>query len=377
MNATGNIIYLDNNSTTQLDSLVLEEMLPYFTNIYSNASSAHHFGTIASNAVKEARESISSAIGANPSEIVFTSGATEAINLALKGIIENSQKGNHIITVQTEHKAVLDVCTYLEQRGCDVTYLSVNKEGLINLQELKDSIRKDTCLIAVMSVNNETGVIQNIRAVGEVAKEHGITIFSDATQAVGKMPIDVNELNVDLLAFSAHKFHGPKGIGALYVRNKTKPVALIHGGGHEKGMRSGTLNVPLIVGMGKALELAEIQMQESTNHISTLRNTLQKSLVQIPGAAVNGSMSQRLYNVLNIYIPNLEATVFIGKNKDIAVSNGSACTSFFVEPSHVLKAMGLSEEEAFSSLRISFGKFNTMTDIDTVIQRINRMRTQN
>lgn len=372
MNSTSNIVYLDNNSTTQLDPRVLEEMLPYFTEVYSNASSSHAFGSKANQAVKQAREAISNAIGANPNEIIFTSGSTEAINLAIKGIVENSSKGNHIITVQTEHKAVLDVCAYLEQRGYDTTYLSVNKEGLIDLQELKDAIREDTCLISVMPVNNETGVIQDIKQIGAVAKERGIVMMTDATQAVGKMPIDVDELNVDLLAFSAHKFYGPKGIGVVYVRNKTNPVALIHGGGHEKGFRSGTLNVPGIIGMSKALSIAIEELETTIPAITELRNTLQTELLTIEGAFVNGSLENRLYNVINIHIPQIEASVFIGRNKDIAVSNGSACTSFVIKPSHVLQAMGLSNEEAFSSLRFSFGKFNTMADIEIVIDRIRK-----
>lgn len=364
-------IFLDNNSTTRVDPRVLEEMLPYFSDIYSNASSSHAFGNKTAEAVKKAREIVSNGIGANPNEIIFTSGATEAINLAIKGIAEsNISKGKHIITVQTEHKAVLDVCSSLEKLGYDISYLSVNREGIIDLQELIDTIRNDTILISVMLANNETGVLQDIRNIGLIAKEKGIVMMTDATQAVGKMDLNVDELNVDLFCFSAHKFYGPKGIGALYIRNNIKPAPLIHGGGHERGFRSGTLNVPGIIGIAKALSLAKEEMQTDSARIYKLRNYLQNELLNIKGVFINGSANSRLYNTLNICIPQIEASVFIGINKHIAISNGSACTSSVIEPSHVVKAMGLTDIEAFSSLRISFGKFNTISDVEILKQSI-------
>jgi cysteine desulfurase len=358
------IIYFDNNSTTPIDKRVLDAMLPFLTDNFANPSSTHHFGISVNEAVKKSRIQVADFIGAEENEILFTSGATEAINISIKGVAENySEKGRHIITVSTEHFAVLDTCKYLETKGYEITYLPVSRDGLIDLIEVKNSLRTDTILVCVMFVNNETGVIQPIKEIASLAHEAGALFMTDATQAVGKIEIDVEDLGIDLLCLSGHKMYAPKGIGALYVRKGIKLPTFIHGGGHERGVRSGTLNVPGIIALAMACEIAKIEMKQDAERISALRSELENELLEIEGTFVNGNSEIRIYNTTNICFPNVDANVLIGRMKNIAVSNGSACTSAVVEPSHVLKAMGLSEDEAFGSLRFSFGKFNKYDDI--------------
>lgn len=376
-----NVIYLDNNATTQIDYRVLDIMMPYLTSNFANANSTHQFGVGAHNAVKEARKQVASIIGAEPHEIVFTSGATEAINIAIKGVAENySQKGKHIITVSTEHNAVLDTCKFLESKGYEVTYLPVEADGLVNINILKEALREDTILVSVMYVNNETGVIQPIKKIASLTHEVGALFMTDATQAVGKFEISVDDLGIDLLCFSGHKIYAPKGIGTLYVRqrdNKVKIPALFHGGGHERGLRSGTLNVPGIVALGKSCELAQQELNLNEKHITELRNYLEKQLLSIEKSFVNGNINNRLYNVTNICFEGAdsEATIMGLSNPEndlplIAVSNGSACTSASIDPSHVLIAMGLDENQAFNSIRFSLGKYNTKEELDIVINQI-------
>jgi cysteine desulfurase len=350
---------------------VLEAMLPFLKDNFANSSSTHQFGKWINEKVKEAREKIADFINAEPHELIFTSGATEAINMALKGIAESYfNKGKHIITVLTEHKAVLDTCKELEKKGFEVTYLPVLSNGLIDLVELKQAIRPDTVLVSVMYVNNEIGVIQPIKEIAKLAHEIGAKFMTDATQTVGKTRIDVNDLDVDLLCFSGHKMYAPKGIGALYVRNKTKLTPQIHGGGHEQGLRSGTLNVPGIIALAKACQIASEEMNLNQKNISLLRNKLESELLKLPNTSINGDSENRIYNTTNIRFKGQDANVLIGKMKNIAVSNGSACSSSVFEASHVLKAIGLNDDEAFSSLRFSLGKFNTMEDINTVVQTL-------
>jgi len=369
-------VYLDYNATTPVDSRVLEEMLPYFSQHFGNAASrSHAFGWEAEEAVNYAREQVAQLIGAEPKEIIFTSGATESDNLALKGVFEMyASKGNHIITVKTEHKAVLDACKHLEKLGADITYLNVNRDGLIDLSELENSIKPATILVAVMYANNETGFIQPIREISAIAKKHGVLFFTDATQATGKIPVNVNEDGIDLMAFSAHKMYGPKGVGALYVRRKNprvKVTAQMDGGGHERGMRSGTLNVPGIVGFGKACELCRIEMKKETERIKSLRDRLENELLKQEGIVVNGNRENRLYNVSNLSFkyPGGES-IMPAIQKNIAVSSGSACSSASPEPSHVLKAMGFEDEQAHSSLRFSLGRFTTDEEIDYTIDEV-------
>lgn len=384
------MIYLDNNATTRLDPRVLETMMPFLTDNFANAASTHPFGVGASEAVKKARQQVADLLGCDPYELVFTSGATEAINLALKGAAEMyGATKRHIITVHTEHKAVLDVCHYLETRGYDVTYLPVQPArsadaGLLDLADLKAALRPDTLLVAVMWVDNETGVIQPIADIARLTHEAGALFMTDATQAVGKIPIDVDAAQIDLLTFSAHKFYGPKGVGGLYVRQhnlvgaparKVKLEAVLHGGGHERGLRSGTLNVPGIVGMGKAAELARQEMTADKSRIGTLRDRLETALLTIPGTSVNGNrndgpQTHRLYNTTNIYFENCDSDALIMGLEGIAVSNGSACTAASIDPSHVLLAMGLNEQQAFSCLRLSLGRFNTEVDITQTVEAI-------
>lgn len=372
------IIYLDYNSTTPIDPRVFEAMLPFLKDNFANSSSTHHFGQSINEKVKQAREQIADFINAEPNELIFTSGATEAINIAIKGVAENySNKGKHIITVSTEHKAVLDTCKDLESRGFEITYLPVQSNGLIDLDELQKAIRTDTILVSVMYVNNETGVIQPIKEIAKLAHEKGALFMSDATQAVGKIEIDVNDLGIDLLCFSGHKMYAPKGIGALYVRNKTKLAPQMHGGGHEQGLRSGTLNVPGIIALAKACEIANEEMALNKRSISILRDKLETEFLKLPNTSLNGSSENRIYNTTNICFKGEDANVMIGRMKNIAVSNGSACSSAVVEPSHVLKAMGLSDDDAFASLRFSLGKFNTIEDIETIIQKIKELTQPN
>lgn len=372
------MIYLDNNATTRLDPLVLQAMLPVLTDFYANASSNHAFGIEVNQLVKEARYQIASLINADPTEVIYTSGATESVNIALKGIAkENRQKGNHIITVETEHAAVLDTCRSLETEGYDITYLKVDRFGLIDLKKLEAAIKPTTTLITVMYVNNETGVIQPIKKISEIAHRHGAFFMSDGTQAVGKIPINVGALGIDALAFSAHKFYGPKGIGGLFLRSrrpfKTKVPAFIHGGGHEKGIRSGTLNAPGIIGMGKAASVAIHQINEDIIKIRQLRDHLEKRLLSLPNTFINGSTNDRCFNTSNICFLGVDADAIMVALKDIMISNGSACTSATVAPSHVLKAMGLSDAEAYSSIRFSVGRFNNREEIDYVAERISKV----
>lgn len=375
------VIYLDNNATTQIDKRVLDAMMPFLTHEFANANSTHQFGIHAYEAVKAARSQVAELIGAEAHEIVFTSGSTEAINLAIKGVAENNlSKGKHIVTVSTEHSAVLDTCQYLETKGFEVTYLPVKIDGLIDLEHLKSVLRDDTLLVSVMFANNETGVIQPIKEIAELAHNVGALFMSDATQAVGKIAINVDELGIDLLCLSGHKLYAPKGVGALYVRqrmNRVKIPALLHGGGHEKGLRSGTLNVPGIVALGTACFLAQKEMSKNAESIGALRDYLETELLKIEGTAVNGNIENRLYNTSNILFRGADSDAIIMglSNPDnnlplIAVSNGSACTSASIEPSHVLIAMDLDEVAAFSSIRFSVGKFNTKKELDIVIDSV-------
>ncbi|MEO6406300.1 MAG: IscS subfamily cysteine desulfurase [Ferruginibacter sp.] len=369
-------IYLDNNATTPMDPRVLEAMTPYFLEHFGNAASRNHpFGWEAEEAVDYAREQVAKLIGADPKEIIFTSGATEADNLGIKGVYEMyASKGNHIITATTEHKAVLDTCKHIEKIGGEVTYLKVNPEGLIDLKELEAAIKPTTILIAIMYANNEIGTIQPIKEISAIARKNGVLVFTDGTQAVGKIPVDVNKDGIDLMAFTAHKMYGPKGVGALYVRRKNprvKVTAQMDGGGHERGMRSGTLNVPGIVGFGKACELCMLDMEADTKRIIKLRDKLETSLLLLEEAYVNGSTEHRLPHVANISFKHVEGEgLLMGFNKNIALSSGSACTSASLEPSYVLKALGLGDDLAHSSLRFGLGRFTTEEQIDYTIKAI-------
>ena len=369
-------IYLDNNATTPMDPRVLEAMLPYFTEHFGNAASRNHpFGWEAEEAVDYAREQVAKLIGADPKEIIFTSGATEGDNLGIKGVFEMyAGKGNHIITCTTEHKAVLDTCKHIEHLGGEVTYLKVNADGLVDLKELEAAIKPTTILIAIMYANNEIGVIQPVKEISAIAKKQGILFFSDAVQAVGKIPVDVNKDGIDIMAFTAHKMYGPKGIGALYVRRKNprvKVTAQMDGGGHERGMRSGTLNVPGIVGFGKACELARLEMADDAVRLSKLRDKLENALTQMEETYVNGNREHRLPHVTNISFKYVEGEgLLMGFNKNIALSSGSACTSASLEPSYVLKALGLGDDLAHSSLRFGLGRFTTEEQIDYTIKSV-------
>ncbi|MEP1097689.1 MAG: IscS subfamily cysteine desulfurase [Cyclobacteriaceae bacterium] len=371
-------VYLDNNATTPVDPRVLEEMLPYFSEKFGNAASRNHaFGWEADESVQHAREQIANLIGANSKEIIFTSGATESNNLAIRGIVEtHADRGNHIISCSTEHKAVLDPASRLKESGFEVTFLSVNQEGLIDLSELEAAITDRTVLISIMYANNETGVIQPLKEISGLAKKHGVTFMTDATQAVGKIPIDVRDLDIDLMSFSGHKLYGPKGVGALYVKSKVKLTAQIDGGGHERGMRSGTLNVPGIVGMGKACELCSLEMQEEERKLRLLRDKLEEAVLKIPGTRRNGDPSERLAHVSNISFEDIDGEKLLLSLNEIAVSQGSACTSATFEPSHVLKAMGVPDELAFSTLRFGLGRFTTEEEIDFVIEKIEKAVSQ-
>jgi cysteine desulfurase len=369
-------IYLDNNSTTACDPRVVEAMIPYFTNNFGNAASRNHpFGWAAEEAVDYAREQVAKLIGAEPKEIIFTSGATEGDNLGIKGVFEMyASKGNHIITCNIEHKAVLDACKHVEKMGGEVTYLDVQENGMIDLKELEAAMKPTTILIAIMYANNEIGVIQPMKAISDIARKNGVLLFSDAVQAVGKIPVDVNKDGIDVMAFTAHKMYGPKGVGALYVRRKNprvKVTAQIDGGGHERGMRSGTLNVPGIVGFGKACELAMVEMEQDAAHTSRLRDKLEQALVQVEEAYVNGDVNSRLPHVSNISFKYVEGEgLMMGFNKNIAVSSGSACTSASLEPSYVLKALGLGDDLAHSSLRFGLSRFTTEDQIDYTIKAV-------
>ncbi len=368
-------IYLDNNATTPMDPRVLEAMLPYFNSKFGNAASRNHaFGWTAEEAVDYAREQVAKLINANPKEIIFTSGATEADNLAIKGVYEMyARKGNHIITVNTEHKAVLDSCKHIEKMGGEVTYLSPNEDGLINLSDLEAAITPKTILISIMYGNNEIGVLQPIEDISAIARKHNVLLHTDATQAVGKVPVDVNAQNIDLMSFTAHKMYGPKGVGALYVRRKNprvKVTSQLDGGGHERGMRSGTLNVPGIVGFGKACEISMNEMAEEAEKLSKMRDRLESELLHIEESYVNGNTDHRLPHVANISFKHVEGEGLMMGIKDLAVSSGSACTSASLEPSYVLKNLGLDDDLAHSSLRFGLGRYTTDEEIDFAIDHV-------
>ena len=369
-------IYMDNHATTRTDPRVLEEMLPYFTEYFGNAASRNHeFGWVAEQAVEQARERIAKLIGANTKEIIFTSGATESDNLAIKGVAEMyREKGNHIITQAIEHKAVLDTCKRLEKYGFRVTYLPVQKDGRIDLDDLKRAMDDKTILVSIMAANNEIGVLQPIREIGALCHERGVLFHTDAVQAIGKVPFNVIQDNVDLASITAHKLYGPKGVGALYVRRKNPRVQLvaqIDGGGHERGMRSGTLNVPGIVGLGKACAIAHEGMAEEAKKISALRDRLKDKIMgQLDEVYINGSLEHRLPNNLNISFAYVEGESLLMGINDIAVSSGSACTSATLEPSYVLKALGAGDDLAHSSIRFGLGRFNTEAEVDYVAERV-------
>ncbi|MBJ6110843.1 IscS subfamily cysteine desulfurase [Hymenobacter sp. BT523] len=374
-------IYLDNNATTPLDPRVLEAMMPYLTEVFGNAASRNHpFGWAAEEAVDYSREQIAKLINCDPKEIIFTSGATESDNLGIKGVFEMySQKGNHVITATTEHKAVLDTCKHIEKLGGRVTYLPVNEQGLISLEELEAAMTPQTILVTIMYGNNETGTIQPIREIAKIAHSHGALFMTDGTQAVGKIPVDVIADGIDIMAFTAHKMYGPKGVGALYVRRKNprvKVTAQMDGGGHERGMRSGTLNVPGIVGLGKACELAMQEMAADTARLSAMRDRLERELLTLEESYVNGSREHRLPHVTNISFKYVEGEGLMMGVKDLAVSSGSACTSASLEPSYVLKALGLSDDLAHSSLRFGLSRFTTDEQIDYAINHVKEAVTK-
>jgi cysteine desulfurase len=377
-------IYMDNHATTPVDPRVVETMLPFFNERFGNAASRNHsFGWTAEEAVENARGQIATLIGANPKEIIFTSGATESDNLAIKGAAwMYREKGNHIITQVTEHKAVLDTCKRLEKEGYEVTYLPVQKDGRIDLDDLRRAITPKTILISIMYANNEIGVIQPIAEIGKIAKEKGVYFHTDGVQAAGKVPVDVTKDGIDLMSISAHKFYGPKGVGALYVRRKSPRVqlaAIIDGGGHERGMRSGTLNVPGIVGFGKACEIAQKEMPEESERLRWLRDRLKDGIfAKLDEVFINGSMVHRLPHNLNISFAYVEGESLLMGINDIAVSSGSACTSATLEPSYVLKALGVGEDLAHTSIRFGLGRFNTEEEVDytteRVVEVVNRLR---
>ena len=369
-------VYLDYNSTTPVDSRVLEKMLPFFSQNFGNsASRSHLFGWTAQEAVENAREQVANLINAESKEIVFTSGATESNNLAIKGLFEiNYPNKKHIITIQTEHKAVLDVCKHLEKLGAEVTYLQPDSTGLITVQQVEETIKDETFLISVMYANNEIGTIQPMKNIGELARKYDILFHSDATQAVGKMEIDVQEDNIDLLSLSGHKLYAPKGIGALFIRKNSRAsrlIAQMDGGKHERGFRSGTLNVTGIVGLGEACELAKKELTIDNQRLTILRNKLESEILQnILDVKVNGNSTNRLPNLTNISFGKVDGETLLMSFRDIAVSSGSACTSASVEPSYVLKSIGLSDVMAYASIRFSLGKYTTEAEIDFTIQYV-------
>lgn len=369
------VVYLDNNATTPCDQRVVDAMLPFFNKHFGNAASNHVFGWEAKEAVVQAREQVSALIHSEPDEIVFTSGATESVNLAIKGAFESySVKGNHFITCNTEHSSVLDSCKHIEKLGGEITYLNVNSDGSIDLNELERSIRPSTILVSLMYANNETGTVHPIKEISKIVKKHGALFFTDATQAVGKINIDVNNYGIDLMAFSGHKMYGPKGIGALYVRRRDPRVKLISqmdGGSQEKDRRSGTLNVTGIVGFGKACELCAEEMKQDEKRLRLLRDKLEQRLFMLGEVYINGNKESRLGHVSNLYVKDASAEQIITNiNKQVAISSGSACSSATFQPSHVLKALGFSDERARSSLRISLGRFTTEDEIDFAIDHI-------
>lgn len=369
-------IYLDNHATTQVDPKVLEAMMPYFCEHFGNAASRNHtFGWIAESAVDQARNQIAQLIGGKPEEIIFTSGATESNNLAMKGVAEMyADRGDHIITVVTEHRAVLDPCMHLKKKGFRITYLSVNENGKIDFDQLRDAITAKTILVSIMHANNEIGTIQDIRAIGAMCKERNVFFHTDATQSIGKIPFNVDEMKIDLASFSAHKMYGPKGIGALYIRRNNPRVRLaqqIDGGGHEQNMRSGTLNVPGIVGFGKACELCKENLETESQKVLRLREKLFNSIIhQLDDVSLNGDPNDRLPGNLNLSFMHVSSELFLSNIKEIAVSTGSACSSATLEASYVLKAIGAAHESARSSIRFGLGRFTTEEEIDYTIQRV-------
>jgi cysteine desulfurase len=375
-------IYMDNHATTPVDPRVVDAMLPYFNEKFGNAASRNHsFGWTGEEAVENARQQIASLINATPKEIIFTSGATESDNLMIKGVAEMyREKGNHIITQAIEHKAVLDTCKRLEKYGFEVTYLPVGKDGRVDPEDVRKAIKPATILIAIMYANNEIGAVNPIAEIGKIAKEHGIIFASDGVQAVGKIPVDVQKDNIDLLALSGHKIYGPKGVGALYVRRRNPRVqlsAIIDGGGHERGMRSGTLNVPGIVGLGKACELCQQEMATESARMLGLREQLRKGLEsKLDEVFINGSMEHRLPNNLNMSFAYVEGESLLMGINDIAVSSGSACTSATLEPSYVLKALGVGEDLAHTSIRFGLGRFNTPEEVDYVVDKMVQVVTK-
>ncbi len=378
------LIYLDNNSTTPCDPRVVDAMLPYFYEMHGNAASrSHQFGWEAEDAVDYAREQIAQLLKSEDKEVIFTSGATESNNLALKGVYEMyAKKGNHIITTEIEHKAILDTCKHLEKQGAEVTYLKVQEDGMVNLADLEAAIKPSTILVSIMWANNETGVVQPMKAIAEICEKHGVLFHSDATQAVGKIPTYPRELGIHLMSFTAHKMYGPKGVGALYVSRKNprvKVTAQMDGGGHERGMRSGTLNVPGIVGFGKAAEIARLEMQQDAERLSKLRDRLEATLTKLEETKVNGNVDNRMPHVTNISFKHVEGEgLMMTFNQNIAVSSGSACTSASLEPSYVLVGMGLGDDLAHSSIRFSLGRFTTDEEVDDAValvaNGVNHMR---
>ncbi|NET71059.1 MAG: IscS subfamily cysteine desulfurase [Sphaerospermopsis sp. SIO1G2] len=367
-------IYLDCHSTTPLDERVLNAMIPYFTEKFGNAASVSHvYGWESEAAVKQTRRLLAAAINAHPEEVVFTSGATEANNLAIKGVAETYfSKGQHIVTVATEHKAVLDPCEYLKSLGFEITILPVNKDGLVDLEQLEASLRDDTILVSVMAANNEIGVLQPLKEIGKMCREKDILFHTDAAQAIGKIPLDVEELNIDLMSLTAHKVYGPKGIGALYVRRRNPKVKLApqqHGGGHERGMRSGTLYTPQIVGFGKAVEIAIAEQETENQRLTELRLRLWDKISQVEGVYMNGHPRTRLAGNLNISIEGVDgAALSLGLQPVVAISSGSACSSHHVAPSYVLKSLGHTDKLAYASIRFGIGRFNTVAEIDQVAE---------
>ena len=369
-------IYLDNNATTRLDKRVLDAMLPYFTDLYANAGSSHLAGLEIQEAVENAAWQTATLIGAKEEEIIFTSGATESINLAIKGLANETKK--HIVTVATEHKAVLETCRYMESIGFEVTYLPVASDGIIDINILNEVITNKTLIVIIMITNNETGVIQNIDEISTVIHAKNALFLCDATQAVGKIPIDVKKLGIDLFALSAHKFYGPKGVGALYISSeaKIKLSPLLNGGNQQRKLRSGTLNVPGIIGLGKAAEIAVLETDNDHNRIILLRDQLENGLLKVEGSFVNGNTQNRIYNTSNICFPGVNSEQLILALQNISVSNGASCSSVTSQPSHVLKALGLSDEEALSSIRFSLGRFTTAEEIEETIERVTALIAQ-
>ena len=377
-------IYMDNNATTKMDPVVLEEMMPYLTDNFGNAASRNHsFGWVAEEAIDISRNRISELIGSSPKEIIFTSGATESDNLAIKGVAEMYQsKGNHIITSMIEHKAVLDSCKYLEKHGYEVTYLKPQENGEVTAEQVKEAITDKTILVTLMLANNEIGTINDLKSIGAVCREKGVLFHSDATQGVGKVPVNVDEMNIDIMSFTGHKIYGPKGVGALYVRRKNPRVRLsatVHGGGHERGMRSGTLNVPGIVGLGKACQIAQEKLESEMERLNGLRKRFtEKIFSELDHIYLNGDSDKRLPGNVNISFEYIEGESLLMALKDFALSSGSACTSKSLEPSYVIKALGASDELAHSSIRFGFGRFTTEEEVDycaeVVIKSANRLR---